>query len=50
MSRIPLVLLGDALLSVDVPLLQISPNVGYLRPAVLYVVAGLPGVGVEEGH
>ena len=50
MLRIPLVLLGDALLPVDLPLLQVSPDVGYLRPAVVYVAAGLRGVGVEEGR
>ena len=41
--------LGNALLSVDVPLLQVRPDVGYLRSAVVYVVVGLRGVGVEEG-
>ena len=30
--RIPFVFLGDALLPVDVPLLQDCPDVGYLRP------------------
>ena len=50
MTRIPLVLLGDALLPVDVPLLQVRPDGGYPRPAVLYVAAGLLGVGVEEGR
>ena len=48
--RIPLVLLGYALLPVDVPLLQVRPDVDYLRPAVLYVAADLRGVGVEEGR
>ena len=48
MLRIPLMFLGDALLSVDVPLLQVHPDVGYLRPAVVYVVARYGGVGVEE--
>ena len=43
MSRIPLVLLGNALLPVDVPLLQVSP-------AVAYVAAGLRDVGVEDGR
>ena len=38
MVRISLVFLGDALLSVDVPLLQIRPDVGYLCSAVVYVV------------
>ena len=46
MLRIPLVSLGDALLPVDVPPLQVCPDVGYLRPAVVYLVAGLGGVGV----
>ena len=50
MLRIPLVFLGDALLPVDVPPLQVCPGVGYLRPAVVYLAAGLGGVGVEEGR
>ena len=50
MLRIPFVLLGDALLPVDVPLLQVRPDVGYLCPAVVYVAAGLRGVDVEEGR
>ena len=50
MLRIPLVFLGNALLPVDVPPLQVSPVVGYLRPAVVYLAAGLGGVGVEEGR
>ena len=50
MMRIPLVLLGDALLPVDVQLLLVNADVGYLRPAVVYVVVGLRGVGVEEGR
>ena len=37
--RIPFVLLGDALLPVDVPLLQVCPDLGYLRPAVVDVAA-----------
>ena len=49
MLRIPFVFLNDALLPVDVPLLQVCPDVGYLRPAVVDVAAGLGGVGVEEG-
>ena len=49
MLRIPFVLLGDALLPVHVPLLQVCPDVGYLRPAVVDVCAGLGGVGVGEG-
>ena len=49
MLRIPFVLLGDALLPVDVPLLQVCPDVGYLRPAAVDVSAGVGGVGVEEG-
>ena len=48
--RIPFVLLGDALLPVDMPLLQVCPDVGYLRPAVVDVAAGLGGVSVEEGR
>ena len=50
MLRIPLVFLGDALLPVDVPPLQVCPDVGSLRPAVVYLAAGLGGVGVEEGR
>ena len=50
MLRRPFVLLGDALLRVDVPLLQVRPDVGYLCPAVVYVAAGLWGVDVEEGR
>ena len=50
MLRIPFVFLGDALLPVDVPLLQVCPDVGYLRPALVDVSAGLGGVGVEEGR
>ena len=50
MLRILLVFLGDALLPVDVPPLQVCPDVGYLRPAVVYLAAGLEGVGVEEGR
>ena len=50
MLHIPLVFLGDALLPVDVPPLQVCPGVGYLRPAVVYLAAGLGGVGVEEGR
>ena len=42
-------LLGEALLPVDVPLLQVRPDFGYLFPAVMYVAAGLRGVDVEEG-
>ena len=48
MLRIPLVFLGDALLPVDVPPLQVCSGVAYLRPAVVYLAAGLGGVGVEE--
>ena len=48
--RIAFLFLGDALLPVDVPPLQVCPDVGYLRPAVLYLAAGLGGVGVEEGR
>ena len=50
MLRIPLVFLGDALLPVDVPPLQVCPDVGYLRPAVVYLAAGFGGVGREEGR
>ena len=50
MLRIPFVFLGDALLPVDVPLLQVCPDVSYLGPAVVGVSAGLGGVGVEEGR
>ena len=49
MLRIPLVFLGDALLRVDVPTLQVCPDVGSPRPAVVYLAAGLGGVGVREG-
>ena len=48
--RIPLVFLGDALLSVDVQVLLTRSDVGYLRPAVVYVRAGFRCVGVEESH
>ena len=48
MLRIPFLFLGDALLPVDVPPLQVWPDAGYLRPAVVDVSAGLGGVGVEE--
>ena len=48
--RIPFVFLGDALLPVDVPPLQVCPDAGYLRPAVVYLAEGLGGVGVEEGR
>ena len=50
MLCIPFVLLGDALLPVDVPLFQVRPVAGYLRPAVVDMVAGSGGVGVEEGR
>ena len=50
LAQISLVFLADALLSVDVPLLQVRPHVGYLRSAVVYVVWGLRGDGVEEGQ
>ena len=50
MLRIPLVLLGDALLPVDMLLLQVRPDVGYLLSAVVYVATGLQGVGVEKGR
>ena len=50
MLRIQFMLLGDALLPVDVPLLQVRADVGYLRPAVVYVAARLRGIGVEEGR
>ena len=48
MLRIPFVLLGDALLPVYVQLLQVRPDVGYLRFAVADLAAGSGGVGVEE--
>ena len=50
MLRIPLVFLGDALLPVDVPPLQVCRGVGYLRPAVVYLAAGLGAVGAEKGR
>ena len=50
MLHIPVVFLGDALLPVDVPLLQVRPDVGYLCPAVVYLAASIGGVGVEEGR
>ena len=50
MLRISFVLLGYALLPVGVPRLQVRTDLGYLRPAVVYVAAGLRGVGVEEGR
>ena len=50
MSRIPLVLLGDVMLPVDVPLLQVRPDVGYPRLAMVYLAAGLWGLSVEEGR
>ena len=43
MLRIPFVLLGNALLPVDVPLLQVCPDVGHLGPAVVYLAAGFGG-------
>ena len=48
--RILFVVWGDALLPVDVPLLQVRPDVGKTRPAVVYVAAGSRGVGVQEGR
>ena len=60
MLRISFVLVGYALLPVDVPLLQVFPDLGYLRPAVVDVAAcfggcrcggGLPFVGLHaRGH
>ena len=50
MLRIPFMFLRDALLPVEVPPLQFCPDVGYLRPAVVYLAAGLGGVDVEEGR
>ena len=50
MLCIPFVFLGNALLPVDVPLLQVCPDVGHLLPAVVDVSAGLGGVGLEEGR
>ena len=43
MLRIPFLFLGDALLPVDVPPLRVCPDVGYLRPAVVYLAAGFRG-------
>ena len=40
----------NALLPVDVPLLQVCPDVGYLRLAFVDVAEGSGGVGVEEGR
>ena len=48
--RIPLISLGDALLPVDVPPLQVCPGVGYLRPALVYLAANFGGDGAEEGR
>ena len=48
--RILFVLLGDALLPVEMPLLRICPDVDYLRTAVVYVTAGMRGVGVGKGR
>ena len=42
-ARISLVFLGNALLSVGLALLQVSPDVGYLLSTVVYGVAGLWG-------
>ena len=50
MLRILSVLLGNALSPVDVRLLQVCPDAGFLRPAVLYVAADLRGVSMEEGR
>ena len=50
MLRILFVFLGDALMPVDVPPLQVCPDAAYLCPAVVYLAAGLGGVGVEEGR
>ena len=50
MLRIPFLFLNDALLPVDVPPPQICPDVGYLCPALVYLAAGLGGIGVEEGR
>ena len=47
-ARISLMFLGDWLLSVGVPLLHVYLDVGYLLSAVLYEVAGLWAVCVEE--
>ena len=41
--RIPFVFLGDALLPVDVPPLQVRPDLGYVCPAVVYLAAGFGG-------
>ena len=50
MLRIPLVFLGDALLPVDAPPLQVCPGLGYLCPAVVHLAADFGGVRVEEGR
>ena len=50
MLRIPLVFLGDALFSVDVSLLQVRPDVDYLRSAVVYLVAALSGFENRAHH
>ena len=50
MVLILLLFLGDALLSVDGPLPQVCPDAGCLRSAVVYVVAGLRDVAVQEGR
>ena len=50
MACVSLTFLGAALLSVGVPLPQVCPDVGYLLSAVLYMVAGLWGVSVDERH
>ena len=50
MLRIPFVLLGDALLPVDVPLWQVCPDAGYLHPAVMHLGSVLGGVGVGEAR
>ena len=49
-AAISLMLLGDALLFAYVPLPQVRPDIGYLRSAVMYVVKGLWGVGVEDSR
>ena len=50
MLRIPFLFLGDALLPVDVPPLQVCPDVAYLCPEAVYLAAGLGGVGVKKGR
>ena len=50
MACVSFMFLGDSLLSVNMPMLQVRPDVGYPHSVVVYVVAGLQGVGVEGGR